>query len=114
MTMVSQPCIMLQGWDIEAIELLVEHGVDKDAVAGELNQTPMMYALHRSEGFDSVEKLIRLGAKFDIPDVQGNSVEAILRQYANRNSRFLKLVALIDQIKERSLKCVESLVQKNI
>ena len=80
---------------VEAIEFLVDHGAKIDAVDSR-NQTPMMYAMGK-EAMDSVATLLRLGGRADIPDNRGTSVEGLLRKYENRDHRFPRLVALIDQ-----------------
>ena len=93
--------------DIKGIEFLVnDEGANMNIENVKYKQTPMMYALGGIV-LRSVEKLLLLGARFDIEDHKGYSVEKLVRKYAERDKSFIKLVHLIDQIKEES--CIDTL-----
>ena len=88
--------------DIKGIEFLVnDEGANMDIENVEYKQTPMMYALGGIV-LKSVEKLLLLGARFDIEDHKGYTVEELVRKYVERDKSFIKLVHLIDQIKKEN------------
>lgn len=98
--------------NIEAIKFLVHKGAEINAVDINYQYTPMMYALG-ARAMDAVEVLLHLGGRFDIPDYKGHSVEYILRRYEKDDSRFPKLVRIIDQINSRVPTCVEPLIGRS-
>ena len=98
--------------NIEAIRLLVHSGAEIDAVDINYQYTPIMYALG-ARAMGAVEVLLYLGGRFDIPDYKGNSVEYILRRYGKDDSRFPKLIGMIDQMKGTFPTCVRSLSRKS-
>ncbi len=96
--------------NIGAIELLVFKGADIDVVNKRKHQTPMISALYKEALLGSVEALLRLGGRFDIPDYQGNSVEGILKQRVIEDGRYLELLGIINRIiREEFSACGESL-----
>ena len=98
--------------NIEAIRLLVHSGAEIDAVDINYQYTPMMYALG-ARAMDAVEALLSLGGRFDIPDYKGHSVEYILRRYGKDDSRFPRLIGMIDQMKGTFPTCVKPLIRKS-
>ena len=85
--------------NIEGIKLLVKEGANMDIVNFKYKQTPMMYAFG-GRALESVEKLLLLRARFNIKDHKGYSAEKLIRWYAERDDRFIKLVHIIDKINE--------------
>ena len=99
---------------IKAIPHLVLNGADINAV-DKKRQTPIMHAFG-VRNMEAVEMLLVLGARSDIPNYRGYSLESILRRNKNEDSRFPKLVAIIDQLKRGRPRpaCVSPLIAEQM
>ena len=72
------------GDDVDAIRLLLEHGAELDPVYHTDGNTPLHVLLDAQAPLERIRAVLEQGAKGDLADDRGRTVEQILRKKRNK------------------------------